>query len=89
MDSKDLKDVKFFIGSVSKNVVDTIVDFSIKENYKIGMIPSRRQIDWDGGKVYQKGFDGNELVDYLKSILPNCIIVSNCIGVNLPTCCIT
>jgi hypothetical protein len=44
-------DAKFFIGPMSKNIVDTIIDFSIIENYKIGIIPSRRQIDWDGGYV--------------------------------------
>jgi len=45
------KNVKFFIGPMSKNIVDTILDFSIKEDYKIGIIPSRRQIDYDGGYV--------------------------------------
>jgi len=43
--------VKFYIGPMSKNIVDTIIDFSIKENYKIGLIPSRRQIDYKGGYV--------------------------------------
>jgi len=31
---------------------------------------------WVGGKVYQKGYDGSELVDYLKSILPTGYIIS-------------
>lgn len=42
---------KFFIGPMSKNIVDTVIKFSTNENYKIGIIPSRRQIDWDGGYV--------------------------------------
>lgn len=51
MIKKDLEKVKFYIGPMSKNIVDTIVDFSIKEDYKIGLIPSRRQIDWNSGYV--------------------------------------
>ena len=47
----ELKDVKFFIGPMSKNIVDTILDFSMIEDYKIGIIPSRRQIDYDNGYV--------------------------------------
>lgn len=46
-----LDDVKFFIGPMSKNIVDAILDFSMIENYKIGIIPSRRQIDYDNGYV--------------------------------------
>ena len=59
----DLNSVKFYIGPMSKNIVDTIIDFSIKENYKIGIIPSRRQIDWDGG--YVNNWTTNTFVDYL------------------------
>jgi hypothetical protein len=42
---------KYFIGPMSKNVVDTIVEFCNKTHNTIGLIPSRRQIEWDGGYV--------------------------------------
>jgi len=63
--NQELKDVKFFIGPMSKNIVDTIIDFSIIENYKIGIIPSRRQIDWDGG--YVNNWTTESFINYLSS----------------------
>lgn len=66
------QDIKFFIGPMSKNIVDTIVDFSIKENYKFGIILSRRQIDWDGG--YVNNWTTDSFVDYLSKNRQNLII---------------
>ncbi|MBN09296.1 MAG: hypothetical protein CMC79_02850 [Flavobacteriaceae bacterium] len=42
-------DVKFFIGPMSKNVVDTIIDFQKETKEKVGFIPSRRQVEYNGG----------------------------------------
>jgi hypothetical protein len=42
---------KYFIGPMSKNVVDTIIEFCNETGNKIGLIPSRRQIEWNGGYV--------------------------------------
>jgi hypothetical protein len=42
---------KYFIGPMSKNVVDTIIEFCNKTNNVIGLIPSRRQVEHDGGYV--------------------------------------
>ena len=39
--------MRFFIGPMSKNVVDAVINF----NSDIGLIPSRRQVDYDGGYV--------------------------------------
>jgi hypothetical protein len=36
---------------MSKNVVDTIVEFCNETENKIGLIPSRRQVEWNGGYV--------------------------------------
>ena len=47
----ELNDIKFFIGPMSKNIVDTILEFTMIEDYKIGIIPSRRQIDYNYGYV--------------------------------------
>jgi len=40
--------IKYFIGPMSKNVVDTILELG---SNKIGFIPSRRQVDYNGGYV--------------------------------------
>ena len=42
---------KYFIGPMSKNVVDSIIEFCNETGNKIGLIPSRRQIEWNGGYV--------------------------------------
>jgi hypothetical protein len=40
---------KYYIGPMSKNVVDCVIDHS--KQHPIGLIPSRRQVDWCGGYV--------------------------------------
>jgi len=42
---------KYFIGPMSKNVVDSIIEFCNETGNYIGLIPSRRQVEWDGGYV--------------------------------------
>jgi hypothetical protein len=36
---------------MSKNIVDAIIEFCEETNHKIGLIPSRRQVEWNGGYV--------------------------------------
>ena len=62
--------MKYFFGPMSKNVVDTILDFSLKNSkYEMTFIPSRRQIEHDGG--YVNNWTTEEFVKYVKSINPN------------------
>jgi D-tagatose-1,6-bisphosphate aldolase subunit GatZ/KbaZ len=42
---------KYFIGPMSKNIVDAIIEFCNETNNQIGLIPSRRQVEGDGGYV--------------------------------------
>lgn len=42
---------KFFLGPMSKNIVDAILDFNSDNSNKIAFIPSRRQIEFSGGYV--------------------------------------
>ena len=42
---------KYFIGPMSKNIVDTIIEFTYETAQIVGVIPSRRQIEWNGGYV--------------------------------------
>ena len=42
---------KFYIGPMSLNVVDSILEYTQETGNPIGLIPSRRQVEWDGGYV--------------------------------------
>ena len=42
---------KFYIGPMSKNVVDAVIEFTEETDNKIGFIPSRRQVEYSGGYV--------------------------------------
>ena len=42
---------KYYIGPMSKNIVDAIIEFCNETNNQIGLIPSRRQVERDGGYV--------------------------------------
>jgi len=46
-----MSNAKFYIGPMSKNIVDSIIEFSTETGNKIGFIPSRRQVDYNGGYV--------------------------------------
>jgi len=42
---------KFYIGPMSLNVVDSILEYTQETGNPIGLIPSRRQVEWNGGYV--------------------------------------
>jgi hypothetical protein len=56
---------KYFIGPMSKNIVDTIIEFCNETDNNIGLIPSRRQVEWDGG--YVNKWTTKDFTDYVKS----------------------
>ena len=57
--------MKFCYGPMSKNVVDTIIDFSLKNpTNEVSFIPSRRQIEHNGG--YVNSWKTSEFVQYVK-----------------------
>ncbi len=39
---------QIFIGPMSKNIVDCIIQFCEDKDTSIGLIPSRRQVEYDG-----------------------------------------
>ncbi len=55
---------KFYIGPMSKNIVDTIITFSNDNNIPIGLIPSRRQVDYQGG--YVNNWNTQNFINYIK-----------------------
>jgi len=56
--------MKFFIGVMSKNVIDNVIKFATENNEDITLIPSRRQIDYDGG--YVNNWTTAEFISYIK-----------------------
>lgn len=63
---------KYFIGPMSKNVVDSIIEFCAETGNKIGLIPSRRQIEWDGG--YVNNWITKDFSDYVNKKSNNIIL---------------
>ena len=62
-----MKYPKYYIGPMTKNVVDAIAEFYNETNNKIGLIPSRRQIEWNGG--YVNNWTTKEFSKYSKNII--------------------
>jgi len=56
--------IKFFIGPMSKNVVDSIIEF----DGNFGFIPSRRQVDYNGGYVNE--WTTGEFATYVDGRVP-------------------
>ena len=56
--------MKYFIGPMSKNVVDSIIEFD--DNF--GFIPSRRQVDYNGG--YVNSWTTGEFATYVNGRVP-------------------
>jgi len=42
---------KLYVGPVSKNTVDAVIEYANENDTPLGLIPSRRQIDYNGGYV--------------------------------------
>jgi hypothetical protein len=56
---------KYFIGPMSKNIVDAIIEFSNETNNIVGLIPSRRQVEYNGG--YVNSWTTEQFAEYVKS----------------------
>ena len=58
------KEIKYFIGPMSKNIVDAIVEF----DGDFGFIPSRRQVDYNGG--YVNDWSTDKFAKYVNGRVP-------------------
>lgn len=66
MNIKDiLLNSKLCFGPMSKNIVDSIIKFSNENHTPITFIPSRRQIEWNGG--YVNNWTTENFSNYVKS----------------------
>jgi hypothetical protein len=60
---------KYYICPMSKNIVDSVLELN---DSSFGLLPTRRQIDWDGG--YVNGWNTETFYEYVKTINPNIIL---------------
>jgi hypothetical protein len=58
-----MKNPKIFTGPMSKNLVDVVIE--LNKDFPIGLIPSRRQVEYDGG--YVNDWTTLEFTNYIKS----------------------
>ena len=56
---------KIFLGPMSKNIVDTVIEYSNSFSLPFTFIPSRRQIEYNGG--YVNNWTTKEFVNYVKN----------------------
>ena len=56
---------KVFLGPMSKNIVDTVIEYSNSFGLSFTFIPSRRQVEYDGG--YVNNWTTKDFVDYVKT----------------------
>ena len=63
-----MEDIKFYIGPMSKNVVDAVIEFTEETGNKIGFIPSRRQVEYNGG--YVNNWTTKEFSEYVNGRVP-------------------
>jgi hypothetical protein len=71
---------KIFIGPMSKNIVDSVIEYANDNDYYIGLIPSRRQVDHDGG--YVNNWTTKEFSEYVKSKTDKVLLVRDHGGPN-------
>lgn len=69
---------KIFIGPMSKNIVDAIIKYSNENNTEIGLIPSRRQVEFNGG--YVNNWTTKDFCEYVKSKSDKVLLVRDHAG---------
>jgi hypothetical protein len=69
---------KIFIGPMSKNIIDSIIEYSNENNIPIGIIPSRRQIENTGG--YVNKWTTIEFCKYVREKSNNILLVRDHCG---------
>ena len=80
MENKNIKDIRIFIGPMSKNIVDSIIEYVNDTGIHIGIIPSRRQIENDGG--YVNNWMTKDFCNYVRSKTNNILLVRDHCGPN-------
>ena len=63
---------KLFIGPMSKNIVDVVTEVCRENRVSIGLLPSRRQIEFDGG--YVNDWRTHEFINYVREKNKNVLL---------------
>ena len=71
---------KFFLGPMSKNIVDAAIEYCNEHNTHLGLIPSRRQVDHNGGYVNE--WNTKTFSEYVRSKTKNILLVRDHCGPN-------
>jgi len=69
---------KFFIGPMSKNIVDAVVEYTNDTGVNVGLIPSRRQVEFSGG--YVNNWKTRDFAEYVRSKTQNVMLVRDHAG---------
>ena len=60
-----MNECRFFLGPMTKNVVDCCIEYANEFDFPLTFIPSRRQIEFNGG--YVNNWTTNKFTNYVKS----------------------
>lgn len=80
MEYHQLINTSVFLGPMSKNIVDATIEFANDNNVPIGLIPSRRQVDYKSG--YVNNWNTKSFSKYVRNKSNNIIIVRDHGGEN-------
>ena len=61
-----MSNIKFFICPSTKNIVHAVISFNELETDNIGLIPTRRQVDWNGG--YANNWTTKDFCEYTRDV---------------------
>jgi hypothetical protein len=73
-----MKDCNLFIGPMSKNITDSVIEYSNEFDISLALIPSRRQVDFSGG--YVNNWTTNEFCEYVRSRSKKVLLVRDHCG---------
>lgn len=71
---------KIFIGPMSLNVVDSVIEYCNDNNVTMGLIPSRRQVEFNGG--YVNNWNTKDFSKYVKTKTDKVLLVRDHGGPN-------
>jgi hypothetical protein len=72
MERDQIKNTRLYLGPMTKNIVDAIIDYNTNVKNCVGIIASRRQIDYYGG--YVNNWTTQNFVKYVQSKNVNIIV---------------
>jgi len=79
-----MNNIKFYIGPMTQNVIDSVIEVANEKKIKFGFCVSRRQIDYDYGYVEDgiHKYDTSHFIQYVRSKTSNVIIERDHSGIN-------